>query len=249
MLPLSLVVVAKDEADRIGRCLRSTPAGAERIVVLDSRTTDDTAAVAAAHGATVVVRPWPGHIAQKNAAAQLARRPWVLSLDADEWLSEEAADQVAAAVAAPGGIAGYSFPRCSEWEGRPIRHGKWYPDRKLRLFRRGVARWGGDDPHDRLILDGPVRALSGEIRHTPYRNVQEHLATVERYAAISAASLAARGVRARPWDPWVRPTWHWVDAVLVRAAWRDGAPGLRIAALGAWHVHRKWSRLARLDRR
>jgi glycosyltransferase involved in cell wall biosynthesis len=245
-VPLSLVVIAKDEADRISRCLRSVPPGAEVVVVVDANTRDDTAAVAADCGARIVTRPWPGHVRQKQLAATLATREWVLSLDADEWLSTDAADQVAAAVASPGPAAGFSFPRCSDWLGRPIRHGRWYPDRKLRLFRRGLAQWGGDDPHDRLLLDGPVVALTGEIRHEPYRTLAEHHRTLEAYAVISARSLAARGVRAKPTDRWLRPLWHWLDAVVLRSAWRDGAAGMQVAGLGAWHVHRKWTELGRL---
>jgi glycosyltransferase involved in cell wall biosynthesis len=246
---LSLVVVARDEADRIARCLRSVPGDIERIVVLDASTADATARVAAACGARVVIRPWPGHVAQKNHGLSLATRSWVLSLDADEWLSPEAARAIAEALAQPGSAAGFSFPRRNVWLGRPLRAGRWYPDRKVRLVRRGAARWAGDDPHDRLEVDGSVRPLQGDIHHVPYRTFWEHLATIDRYSRTSAASLHARGLRARRWDPWVRPALHIVDAVLARAGWRDGADGLALAGLGAVHVHLKWSRLRRLGSR
>ncbi|MEQ1569434.1 MAG: glycosyltransferase family 2 protein [Myxococcota bacterium] len=240
---LSLVIVAKDEEDRIGRCLRSVPGDVERWVVLDRATRDGTAAVAAREGATVVERPWPGHVAQKNHALGLATRPWVLSLDADEWLAPGTADAIGAAIRDPGDSVGFSFARCNEWLGRPIRHGRWYPDRKLRLVRRGRARWEGDDPHDQLVADGPIRALAAEISHQPYRTVWEHLRTIDRYTAIHARSLAARGVRCAPWDPYLRPALHFVDAVLWKSAWRDGVDGVAIAALGAAHTHLKWRRL------
>lgn len=244
---VSLVVVARNEADRIGRCLRSLPGDVERIVILDASTTDDTRTIAEREGATVMVRPWPGHVAQKNFALSCATRPWILSLDADEWLSPIASAEVRAVIRHPGEVAGYTFPRCSEWLGRPIRSGRWYPDRKLRLVRRGAARWVGDDPHDLLTIDGPVRRLSGEILHTPYRTIWEHLRTIDRYTTIHARSLHTRGVRARPWDPYLRPALHFVDGMLLKCAWRDGVDGITVAGLGAAHVHLKWARLRALE--
>ena len=240
---LTLCVIARDEADRIGRCLRSVPLATERLVVVDAATTDATADIARSLGARVVVAPFDGHVAQKNRALGLADTEWVLSLDADEWLDPRAHAALAAALADPGDAAGFSFARCSEWHGRPMRHGRWFPDRKIRVVRPSAASWVGDDPHDHLDAGGPVRALPGEIRHTPYRDVWEHLRTIDRYSRIHAASLAARGVRSHAWDPWVRPILHFVDATLWRAAWRDGPEGVGVAALGAAHVHLKWARL------
>lgn len=243
---LTLCVIARDEEDRIARCLGSAPTDAERLVVVDEATTDRTAEVARREGARVVLAPWPGHVAQKNRALSLATTPWALSLDADEWLEAPAREAIARALARPGDAAGFSFPRCSRWLGRPMRHGRWYPDRKLRLVRPERARWVGDDPHDRLEVDGPVVALSAELHHEPYRTIWEHLSTIDRYTAIHARALRGRGVRARPWDPWVRPALHFVDALLLKSAWRDGPEGVAVAALGAAHTHLKWARLRAL---
>jgi glycosyltransferase involved in cell wall biosynthesis len=239
---LTLVVIARDEADRIADCLASVPFAAEKIV-LDSGSTDATVAVAEESGARVIRTDWPGHVIQKNRALTYATGDWILSLDADERLSPEAQGELAAALASPGDAAGFSFPRCSHWLGRPIRHGRWYPDRKLRVVRQGRGTWVGDDPHDRLETDGPVRKLQGDILHFPYRNLSEHLRTIDRYSAISAASLRNRGVRARWWDLAVRPPAHFVDAWLLRRGFLDGAPGLAIAGLGATHAMLKWTRL------
>lgn len=239
---LSLAIIAKNEADRIAACIASVRAAGE-VVVLDSGSTDATVEVAIAAGARVLQTDWPGHVAQKNRALAEVRGDWVLSLDADERLSPEAADEIAQLTGAPGGAVAASFPRCSHWLGRPIRHGRWYPDRKVRLVRRGAGRWEGDDPHDQLAADGPIRRLRGEILHFPYRDFGEHLSTIDRYGAISAASLARRGVSARWWDVALRPPAHFLDAWVLRRGFLDGLPGFVIAGLGASHVLAKWGRL------
>jgi glycosyltransferase involved in cell wall biosynthesis len=239
---LSLVVIARDEADRIGACLDSVPFAAEKLV-LDSGSRDGTPEVAERAGARVVRTDWPGHVAQKNRALDLATQPWALSLDADERLSPAAAAELEAALRDPGDAVGFSFPRLSSWLGTPLRHGRWYPDRKLRAVKRGAARWGGDDPHDLLEASGPVRELRGDILHFPYRDLSEHLATIDRYSRTHAASLASRGVRGRWWDVVGRPPLHFVDAYLLRAGFLDGVPGFAVAGLGATHTMLKWYRL------
>ncbi len=242
---LSLVVIARDEADRIAECLASVPFAAEKLVV-DSGSTDGTAEIAERAGARVIRTDWPGHVAQKNRAMDLATQPWVLSLDADERLSHQAAADLHAALRSPGDAVGFSFPRLSTWLGTPLRHGRWYPDRKVRLVRRGQARWVGDDPHDRLAAEGPVRPLGGDILHVPYRDLSEHLSTIDRYSRVHAEALAKRGELSRWWDVVGRPPLHFVDAYLLRAGFLDGIPGFAVAGLGATHVMLKWLRLWQL---
>ncbi len=238
---LSLVVIAKNEADRIGPCLESVPF-ADEILVLDSGSTDDTARICRAAGARVVHTDWPGFVAQKNRALAMASGDWVLSLDADERLSPAAQADVRRVLESQASEA-YSFPRLSTWMGRPLRHGRWYPDRKVRLARRDVARWVGFDPHDRLAVEGHIEALSGDILHDPYRVLSEHLETIDRYSRIQADSWARAGRRAYAWDPWVRPPLHFVDSAIRLGGFQDGWRGMAVASLGAWYVHRKWMRL------
>jgi glycosyltransferase involved in cell wall biosynthesis len=251
---LTLVVVAKNEADRIARCLRSVPFAARRLV-LDSGSVDDTVAISRSCGAEVVETDWPGFVAQKNRALAHVDTPLALSLDADEWLTPDAARSVERICMAgisgqvPMATAGWSFARVSLWQGRPVRHGAWYPDRKLRLVRMDARpRWGGDDPHDRLIVDGPVERLGGDIAHDPYRRFADHLRTIDRYSALNAASLAERGVTARRRDPWVHGLGHFAKSYVLRHGYRDGGRGLVLAGLGAVHAGLKWHRLHQLSR-
>jgi len=244
---LSLVVIAMNEADRLRRCLDSVPMAVEKLV-LDSGSVDHTRQIARACGARWIRADWPGHVAQKNRVLALASQPWVLSLDADEWLEPDAQAAVTHTLSAPRpGIVGYRLCRCSHWQGRRIRHGRWYPDRKLRLVARGRGRWEGNDPHDQLVVDGSVADLQGDIGHVPYRSFREHLQTIDRYTATSAASLHAAGIRASRVDPILRPQLRFVDSYLLRAGFLDGAHGLALAGLGAAYTGLKWRRLWRLQ--
>ena len=242
MLPLSVTIIARDEADRIGEAIRSV-AFADEVVVLDSGSTDGTVAVAQALGARVVETDWPGHIAQKNRALALASHDWVLSIDADERVSPALAAAIAAVRTGTPTVAGYQFARRNWILGEPLAHGNWYPDRRVRLFDRRRARWGGQDPHDRVLLDGPGAHLDGDLFHHPYRTLGEHLATIDRYTLIAAREACARGVRARIWDVALRPILHFVKAYLLRAGFLDGVRGLLMASLGAIYVLIKWTRI------
>lgn len=242
---LTLAVIAKNERDRLADCVASVT-GAAQVLVLDSGSSDGTTALARDLGARVVETDWPGHVVQKNRALAMAGTPWVLSLDADERLCPVAARALNEALVDPGPYVGFGFARCSRWAGRYVRHGRWYPDRKVRAVRPDRARWVGDDPHDRLQVEGPVRWLPGHILHEPYRSFAEHRDTIARYSEISARALHRRGVRAGPVDAIARGALHFVDAVLLRLAFLDGWRGVALGVLGAWYAYRKWSLLRRM---
>ena len=240
---LSAVIIARDEGDRIGRAIASV-SFADEVLVLDSGSTDDTVAVARALGARVVQTDWPGHVAQKNRAVAEAAHAWVISLDADEWVPAELASEVQAALERPlDDVAGFSVPRLSHWLGGPLRHGTWYPDRRVRLFHRERGAWTGIDPHDHVQLAGPERKLRQPLHHAPYRDLSEHLDTIDRYTARWAEQAVADGVVARWWDVALRPVLHIVKAVLLKAAFLDGVRGLCVAGLGATYVLVKWTRV------
>ncbi len=233
---LSGCIIARDEADRIERAVRSL-AFCDEVVVLDSGSTDGTVEKAEALGARVLRTDWPGHVAQKNRALDASAGEWVLSIDADEWVTPELSAEILAFVATPTASSA-SMPRRNHWLGHELSHGRWYPDRRVRLARRAGARWTGDDPHDRLE-NGAVSALHADLHHAPYRTLGEHLATIDRYTATAARSV-------RPGlaivDLLVRPTWAFFRAYILELGFRDGAPGLVVAALGAIYVLVKYGR-------
>lgn len=243
MPPLSVAIIAQDEADRIADAIRSV-AFADEVVVVDSGSTDDTRAVCRALGARVIEAGWPGHVAQKNRALAEVTHDHVLSIDADERVTPALAAEIADVQRAGwGDRSGWSMPRLGWWQGAPLRHGTWYPDRRVRLVDRRRARWGGLDPHDHLETDGPVGAFDAPLHHHPYRSLADHLSTIDRYTARHAETAVAAGVRARPWDLTLRAPAHLVKALVLKGGVLDGPRGIAVAWLGAAHVQLKWLRI------
>jgi glycosyltransferase involved in cell wall biosynthesis len=241
--PLSACIIAMDEEERIGACLESL-AFCDEILVVDSHSRDRTRELAAARGARVIERDWPGHVAQKEHAIRAAAHDWVLCLDADEQLSPELRAQIVA-LQQRGfeGAQGWRFPRCSEYLGRWIRHGTWYPDRQLRLFDRRRGHWGGRDPHDRVELDGRVGELAGELLHRPYRTLGEHLETIESYTSIMARGMWERGERASALDLLTHPLARVLRFYVLKRGFLDGWRGLLLALLAGWYVFLKYAKL------
>jgi glycosyltransferase involved in cell wall biosynthesis len=237
-----------DEEDRIGDCLESL-AFCDEILVVDSHSKDGTRALAAARGARVVERDWPGHVAQTEFAIRAAAHDWVLCVDADERISpglrgeiERLRDQ-----GFPG-CAGWRTPRLSSYLGRWMKRGAWVPDWQLRLFDRRRGRWGGNDPHDHVLTDGSVGDLRGPLLHHPYRDLAEHLRTIDRYTTIMAEGMHARGVRASALDLAVRPASRFLRAYVLKLGILEGWRGFLQACLAAHYGRMKYAKLLVLQR-
>lgn len=249
--PVSVCVVAMDEADNIAECLASADFAAERIVV-DSHSADATREVAAKAGARVIERDWPGHVEQKNFAIQAASNDWVLCLDADERVSPELRASILAAldrVGGPdGGPDGFEMARRTWYLGRWIRRGGWYPDRKVRLFRRSKGRWGGVNPHDHVHVEGRVERLEGDLLHYSYRSISDHLATIDSFTTIAAREKHAAGRRAGVADLTLRPLGKFLRMYVAKLGFLEGRAGFVVAVTGAFYVFLKYAKLWDLAR-
>ena len=159
MSKLSVTVITRNEALDIGEALMSV-AWADELIVVDSESTDDTAAVARQHTDRVIVREWPGYVAQKNYAASIASHDWILSLDADERVTPELAAEIRSTLGGPPSDRGYRIPRVTWHLGRWIRTTDWYPDYQLRLYDRRAAEWTGRYVHEAMSVRGPVGAAA-----------------------------------------------------------------------------------------
>jgi glycosyltransferase involved in cell wall biosynthesis len=245
--PLSVCVITLNEAAHLEACLRSADFADEWIVV-DSHSTDRTRDIAHAFGARVIERDWPGHIAQKNFAIDAATHDWVLCLDADERLSPELRDAILARLAREPLPDGFTMARRNHYMGRWIRHGGWYPDAKLRLFRRSRGRWTGTDPHDRARVDGAVERLDGDLLHWSYASLSDHLRTIDSFTSAAAKARYARGERARMFDLTLRPWARFLKMYVVKRGFLDGVAGFVIAVMGAFYVFLRYAKMRALER-
>lgn len=240
--PVSVCVVAMNEEDNIAECLKSADFGAEWVVV-DSHSKDATRDRAVACGARVVERDWPGHVEQKNFAIGEAANDWVLCLDADERVSPELRASILAALDRADLPDGFEMARRTWYLGRWIRRGGWYPDRKIRLFRRSKGRWGGVNPHDRVRVDGRVERLDGDLLHYSYSSISDHLRTIDSFTTIAAREKHAAGTRASAVDLTLRPLWKFVRMYVLKLGVLEGRAGFVVAALGSFYVFLKYAKL------
>lgn len=241
-LPLSGVVIARDEGDRIGRCVASLAALCAEVVVLDSGSGDDTVANAAAAGARVEQQPWLGFAAQKNAAIARATQPWVLLLDADEWLDDAAAGRLRALFAS-GEVERadvWRMPRRTHYLGTALDHGGWGREPVERLFRPSL-RYLPAEVHERLDLSGRrVAAVDARIEHDTARSDAEYAAKLDRYAALWARQRRAAGRRAGPLSAPLHAAAYWLKNFVLRGGFLDGPMARRFHSLHARYVHRKY---------
>jgi glycosyltransferase involved in cell wall biosynthesis len=253
-LPISICMISGPEAARIGRALASVaPWASEIVVVLNEDVRDDTEKIAASFGAKIFREPWKGHIAQKNSAAEKASQAWLLGLDADEEVSAPLKDEIARMFGDARELERYvafSMPRCSFYCGRWIRHGDWYPDRKVRLWKRGQARWAGIDPHDKLKVDGPVGKLAAELLHYSNQSINQQISKIAPYSDDFVRHCLERDRRVSWFDLAVRPGWRFVRSYFLRLGFLDGWPGYYIAWLSAFSTLTRYVKLqeARLCR-
>jgi hypothetical protein len=245
---LSACIIAMNEEDRIGDCLASLDF-CDDIVVVDSHSTDRTREAAAARGARVIERDWPGHAAQKDFAVRSARHDWVLCLDADERVSPTLRDEVLR-LRDLGfrEYAGWRMRRVSRYLGHWMRFGAWSPDWNLRLFDRRRGRWTGEHVHEHVALDGPVGRLRGTLLHHPFRDLAEHLETIDAYTTIMAEGMRTQGRRVGPADLLLRPAGRFLKAYVLKLGFLEGWRGVLQASLAAYYSGLKYAKLMVLQR-
>jgi len=245
---LAVVIITLNEQERLGLCLGALPAGVE-IIVLDSGSTDDTCAIAAAHGARVATRAFTNFAEQKNIAIDMATRPWILSLDADEVLNDQAIAALLSLTAtvdvAKNGLVAYRLRRRLVFLGRPLRFGKAI-DRPIRLFRRGSARFTSDI-HEGLIVEGRVGQLPGEARHFSYADLTDYFCRFNDYTSRVAANHLRMG-RAQPIGLvlWLRPWFEFFYRYVVRLGFLDGYPGYVYALISSLYTFIKYAKFKEL---
>lgn len=245
---LSVVLITLNEAANLERTLE-TVRWAREIVIVDSGSSDATLRIARAAGARVFVEAWRGFGAQKNSAIAKATGDWILSLDADEEVSPELAREIQALLAADAApaFAAYRVPRLNHFLGVPLRHGGYWPDPKLRLFRAGAARFETRAVHESMRAEGPVGELKGHLNHRCYPTLAEYVEHMNRYSSAGAAMVVAGG-RARPtwswlvWNGFLNPAATFVYNYVLRLGFLDGQAGLLQHLNHSVYIHWKYAK-------
>jgi glycosyltransferase involved in cell wall biosynthesis len=244
-LPISVLLLAADEASRLGTLLPELAFAREVVVVIDSRTRDDSREVAARHGARLVERTLDGFGPQRQYGLAQCREPWVLWIDADERLDDTAFAEVKRAVGAPDGQGPTAFrlERRTWFLGRRIRFCGWRGERLVRLFRRERARFDDAPVHERVTIDGTIGELSGVLEHRSYETWADCRDKLVRYAAAGAERARRAGRRAGPLDLILRPPLRFLRMYVLQLGVFDGARGVAVCALAAAQVLLKYAEL------
>jgi glycosyltransferase involved in cell wall biosynthesis len=245
-LPISVCIVAANEAHRIRPALDSVKDWTSEIVVaIDDHVTDGTDKIGLAYGAKVVSQPWSNCAAHRNFASVHATQPWLLALDADEVVSDELREEIIAVFAAQSGgelPAAYSFPRLSFFCGRWIRHGDWYPDRKVRLWRKETGQWEGD-PHEKLVLRGKLSPLRSNLLHYSNESIDHILKKIGHFSSMFVRRCQTEKRRVGWADLAIRPGWKFFRAYVIRRGFLDGWPGYFIAWMDAFSTVTRYSKV------
>lgn len=244
---LSVVIITFNEEGEIGACLESV-AWADEIVVVDSGSADRTAEIAKRFTGRVIHHPWEGYARQKNWAVAQATHEWVLSLDADERVPPALKEEIREALGSSSGCAGYLIPRKNFFLGRWIRHGGWYPDRVLRLFRRKEGRFVDRRVHESVSVDGRVGLLQTPLEHYTYRSMEAYFQRMDRYATLAAEEMFDKGKRTGWADLIVRPSATFLKMYLLRGGFLDGRDGFLLARLYSIYTFSKYAKLAKMER-
>ena len=240
-MKISATIITFNEERNIARVIESLRC-CDEILVLDSGSSDRTAEIATKLGARVVEASWHGYAAQKNIAAELAAHDWILSLDADESLSEALEAEIWQIKKNGPKFDGYTVPRLAQYLGRWILHSGWHPDRKVRLFNKHKARWVGEFVHESVKVEGAVGHLKSNLLHFTCNSLSEHLRSMDSYTTLAAQEIVSRGENAGLSRLLLDPPWTFFRTFVLKRGFLDGAEGLTVAYMAAFYNFVKYSK-------
>jgi glycosyltransferase involved in cell wall biosynthesis len=240
-MKITATIITLDEERNIARAIESLRC-VDEILIVDSGSVDRTVELARNLGTRVIEANWLGYSAQKNWAAEQASNEWILSLDADEALSEALEAEIWNLKKTGPEYEAYTMPRLARYLGRWILHSGWYPDRKVRLYHRGKANFVGDFVHESVDVRGRVGRLENNILHFTCESLSEHVKTMDRYTTLAAQELAARKVKVPLSRLLVDPAWTFLKTYIVQRGFLDGPEGLTIAQMAAFYTFLKYSK-------
>lgn len=240
-MKITATIITLNEERNIARAIESLRC-ADEILVVDSGSVDRTVELATNLGVRIIEANWRGYSAQKNWAAEQASHDWILSLDADEALSEALEAEIWNLKKTGPRYDAYTMPRLARYLGRWILHSGWHPDRKVRLYHRAKARWVGDFVHESVQVSGRVGRLESNILHFTCDSLSEHLKTLDRYTTLAAQELAARRIQAPYSRLLLDPPWTFIRTYFLQRGYQDGLEGLIIAHMAALYTLLKYAK-------
>jgi glycosyltransferase involved in cell wall biosynthesis len=244
---VSATLLTYNNEDILDRCLDSLR-WVDEIVVVDSLSTDRSLEIARRYTDHVITRPWPGFASQRNFSKEHCSGEWILWVDSDEVVSPALREEMLRELEEAGpALQGFEVPRCNFYLGRWIRHGGWYPDLSVRLFRSEGHWWGGEEPHAAVQIKGPLKRLRNDLWHFSYASFAEQIRTIDDYAAVSARSLHRRGERFRLHRMLLHPLGRFLKEYLMLQGFRDGMPGLIVVVATMFYVFSKYAKLWELE--
>ncbi len=252
-MKLSVVIITFNEEQNIQRCLESVQAVADEIVVVDSFSTDKTAEICHKYQVRFIQQAFLGYVEQKNFASAQASYDWILSLDADEALSEKLTNEILSLKKQENLQAdAFSMPRLTNYLGKWIRYTDWYPDRRIRLFHRKKAYWAGINPHDYIQMqnkNSAVGKLNGDILHYSYYSIPQHIAQLNHFTSIMAETLVKNGKKAPLYKLFINPLWKFFYSYVLRLGFLDGYYGFVVCAISAFATFVKYLKIRELSRK
>lgn len=246
-IKISAAIITLNEEKNIKRCIDSLDF-VDEVVVVDSLSSDKTCEIAKELGAVVVDQKFLGHIEQKQLAVDKCSYEWVLSLDADEEVSKELKESIQELIKNGFDKDAYEMNRVSFHLGRWIRHGGWYPDRKIRLFNKQKAHWGGYNPHDKVIVDGTVGKIKGDLMHYVFKDLRHNIDTNNSYSSIMAEDLYKDGKSFSYTKLFLKPLGKFLETYIYKKGFLDGMPGFIIAVGAAYSMFLKFAKLWELEK-
>ena len=247
-VPLSVALITKNEEENIAACLQSV-AFARQIVIVDSGSADKTLEIAVGFGCDIYAEAWRGFGPQKQSAIDKCREPWILILDADERIPAETAGIIKEIVTG-GGVkeSGFSFPRKNFFQGRWIKHAGWWPDRIVRLFRRGCGRMSAATVHESVEVTGPVGSIALPIEHYTESRLDKILQKIDRYSTLGAEEAYQQGGSSSVFSAFFRAFLTFVQDYFLRLGVLDGKAGLTLAVTDSINKFFKYAKLSELAR-
>ncbi len=249
---LSIVIITLNEEKNIGRCLASIKDLSDDIIIVDSFSTDRTKAIAEQfENVQFIQKEWLGYGATKNFGNSLAKNKWILSLDADEEISTPLANKIEAFIS-KGNADAYRFSRLVNYCGKWIKHGSWFPDHHIRLFKKHIARWDNQEVHEQLVLKKGAKIHTLKkvyLHHYTHDTFESHLQTVNKYSTLSALKMFRLGKKVNFIKCYLAPTHKFIVGYIIRGGFLDGFEGYMIAKTTAYESFIKYAKLRQLNKK